>query len=274
MLAGQAAHVQAVEEDAPVAEPDRTAEAIDSGQDQNSSLVLGECRSTRDLRRWLLKFARDLGFYGARYIQLGRPCWGLEDVDPGHAVRYLSTSAHADQEDEMWIAADPSRVRIRKSYAPFCWSTSADQDLTDGQRAWLDGERGRGVDAGLAIPVQDSAGCPAYISLFGSNEAAIERLIEDRAPELAFIAGQFHMLAKSLLPIAEWIYRGPALSTREIECLRLAALGRTEKESGQILGISRRTVEYHLRNAFDKLGATTKVRAVVLAFGAGAALEI
>lgn len=181
MLAGQAAYRE-VAEGHSLVEPAQAAGAPEICQDHVASLALSECRSARDLRRWLLKFSRDLGFYGGRYIQLGRPCWGLEDIDPGHAVRYLSTSGQADQEDELWIASDPSRVRIRQSYAPFCWSTCADQELTDRQRAWLDGERGRGVDAGLAIPVQDSAGCPAYLSLFGSNETSIENLIQDRAP--------------------------------------------------------------------------------------------
>ncbi|WP_227591733.1 LuxR C-terminal-related transcriptional regulator [Klebsiella aerogenes] len=35
------------------------------------------------------------------------------------------------------------------------------------------------------------------------------------------------------------------MSNRELECLRLAALGQTVDESGQTLGISGRTVEFH-----------------------------
>lgn len=235
---------------------------------------LGHCASALDLRGWLLKYARNLGFYGARYIQLGRPCWGLEESEPGFAIRYLSTSSQADREDEHWIASDPAIGRVRGAYVPFSWSTRSGVTVNPRHRAWLDGERARGVDAGLVVPVQDSAGCPAYLSFFGFDEASIQRLIDQCAPEMTFLAGQFHALAKTLVPIADWVGRAPRLSNRELECLRLAALGQTVDESGQTLGISGRTVEFHLRNALEKLGAPTKLRAVVLAFGAGAAVAI
>lgn len=270
MLGSQAAHDDRVQEyiDSVFG---HTAPAPNPPGVSANPCELSECVSVPDLRNWLLRFSRNLGFYGGRYIQLARPCWGLDEGEPGCAIRHLTTSSQAEREDEHWIASDPSIRLIRGAYAPFSWSTRHNAPLTPGQRAWLDGERGRGIDAGLAIPVQDSAGCPAYLSLFGYDEASIKKLIERSAPELAFLAGQFHALAKTLVPLAEWVGRGPRLSNRELECLRLAALGQTVDESGHTLGISGRTVEFHLRNALEKLGAPTKLRAVVLAFGAGAA---
>lgn len=231
----------------------------------------GTCRTPADLRTWLLKFARGLGFYGGRYTQLDRPCWGVGEGDAAQPIRYLSTSSQADREDEQWIRADPSIGRIRSAFMPFAWSTKSGETVTVAQRAWLDGERARGVDAGLTIPVQDSDGCPAYLSLFGVDEAAVLRLIDDRAPELAFAGAQFHAVARSLVSLAHWVGHAPKLSNREVECLRLAALGQNVNDSGQTLGISGRTVEFHLRNALDKLGASNKIRAVVLAFGGGTA---
>lgn len=273
MLVSQAAHDECARDHSGTEPGPRI--HVPKSQDMDKALPeLSGCGSASDLRSWLLKFARSLGFYGGRYIQLGRPCWGLEESEPGLAIRYLSTSSKAEREDEHWIASDPSLARIRDAYAPFAWSTRTNPAVTPRQRAWLDGERGRGIDAGLAIPVQDSTGRPAYLSLYGYDEGAIRKLIEQSAPELAFLAGQFHALAKSLVPLAEWIGPGPRLSNRELECLKLAALGQTVDESGNTLGISGRTVEFHLRNALEKLGATTKLRAVVLAFGAGAAVGL
>lgn len=270
MLASQAAQNDRVQGYSA----DVSAEAASVPAAREPLARMNDCRSTADLRNWLLKFSRTLGFYGGRYVQLGRPCWGLDEAEPGQSIRYLSTSSQADREDEFWIANDPAIGRIRGAYAPFSWSTRNGQTVGAGQRAWLDGERARGVDAGMVIPVQDSAGYPAYLSLFGFDEMSIEQLIAERAPELAFIGAEFHALAKSLLPIAQWVERAPRLSNRELECLKLAALGQTVDESGQTLGISGRTVEFHLRNALEKLGAPTKLRAVVLAFGAGAAVAI
>ena len=44
------------------------------------------------------------------------------------------------------------------------------------------------------------------------------------------------------------------LSAREIEALKAAARGRTDAEIGEALGISARTVRFHLGNARAKLG--------------------
>lgn len=55
------------------------------------------------------------------------------------------------------------------------------------------------------------------------------------------------------------------LTARQIECLAWAQEGKTSWEIGQIMGISRRTVESYLAIAFDKLEVRTRVQAVVRA---------
>jgi DNA-binding CsgD family transcriptional regulator len=56
-----------------------------------------------------------------------------------------------------------------------------------------------------------------------------------------------------------------ALSAREEECLLWAAQGKTSKETGLILGVTERTVNFHLYNAFDKLKVHNKNAAVARA---------
>jgi pimeloyl-ACP methyl ester carboxylesterase/DNA-binding CsgD family transcriptional regulator len=53
-------------------------------------------------------------------------------------------------------------------------------------------------------------------------------------------------------------YLRAGLSVRELEVIRLAAEGRTNLEIGDALGLSGRTVERHLSNAYDKLGVSGK----------------
>jgi DNA-binding NarL/FixJ family response regulator len=55
------------------------------------------------------------------------------------------------------------------------------------------------------------------------------------------------------------------LRDREVETLTWAARGKTFWEIGQILGLSKRTVEFHLENARRKLGVATRTQALIKA---------
>jgi DNA-binding CsgD family transcriptional regulator len=66
-------------------------------------------------------------------------------------------------------------------------------------------------------------------------------------------------------PRAAW-----RLTMREQEVLRWLSAGKTDKDIGAILGISRRTVHKHLQRIYDKLGVETRTAAVVRLMGRAA----
>jgi DNA-binding NarL/FixJ family response regulator len=55
------------------------------------------------------------------------------------------------------------------------------------------------------------------------------------------------------------------LSDREIEALTWVARGKTSAEIAGLIGLSKRTVDFHLDNARIKLGATTRTQAAIKA---------
>lgn len=59
------------------------------------------------------------------------------------------------------------------------------------------------------------------------------------------------------------------LSERELEVLRLAGRGLTNKEIGGALGLSDRTVQGHLANVYGKLGVASRTEAVTTAVRRG-----
>jgi DNA-binding response OmpR family regulator len=76
----------------------------------------------------------------------------------------------------------------------------------------------------------------------------------------AVIASRLKRVARSaLLP------KRVDLGERELEALTWAARGKTFAEIGQILGVSRRTIEFHLDNARRKLGVPTRTQALIKA---------
>jgi DNA-binding NarL/FixJ family response regulator len=56
--------------------------------------------------------------------------------------------------------------------------------------------------------------------------------------------------------------KGDLLTERELDVLRLAARGRTNKQIGAELAISDRTVQNHLANIYAKLGVASRTEAV------------
>jgi DNA-binding CsgD family transcriptional regulator len=55
------------------------------------------------------------------------------------------------------------------------------------------------------------------------------------------------------------------LSAREAQCLRQVAIGQPDVEIGQLLGISPRTVRFHVDSAKAKMGVSTRIQAVAKA---------
>lgn len=59
------------------------------------------------------------------------------------------------------------------------------------------------------------------------------------------------------------------LTTRELTCLGWAAIGKTSWEMGVILGLTERTVNFHVHNACKKLQVHSRQAAITAALQAG-----
>lgn len=102
---------------------------------------------------------------------------------------------------------------------------------------------------------------------------------KDEAPTIALpLAAEgllLHAASIRVMAIAEELGFGQLpsgsslLSPRECECLQFAALGRSNTEIAAALGISERTVRFHLSNACSKLGTSRRSRAITLAIQQG-----
>jgi len=92
------------------------------------------------------------------------------------------------------------------------------------------------------------------------------------ADAILTVAAGGSVIDSSLAPVVmEQIgERSPrALSPRQIEVLGCVSEGLSNREIGERLGLSDRTVEVHLRKAFDRLGVSSRTEAVVEAMRRG-----
>ncbi|WP_267877740.1 response regulator [Duganella guangzhouensis] len=81
-------------------------------------------------------------------------------------------------------------------------------------------------------------------------------------------AGRRRILPSVACALAEQMHTD-ALSPREIEVLRLAAVGNTNQKIGDKLGLSEGTIKTHMRNVLAKMQAKDRTHAVLLAMQRG-----
>src|SRR5215813_2396326 len=72
-------------------------------------------------------------------------------------------------------------------------------------------------------------------------------------------------IIKARLARTEVWPRHVELNDREVETLTWAARGKTSAEIARLLGLSKRTVDFHIENARAKLGVSTRIQAAVKA---------
>lgn len=231
---------------------------------------IAACMTAARLREWLEGYARQLGFAGACYVHLGHALGDRGDTQRARPIRFLSTDQGEGDgiSANGWLVRNPAAARIGAAFAPFAWPAPPES----GSRHVQTGQSSEGIcgdETGIVIPVQDYFAGPAYLVLSGIDAVSAGYFAREWAPEISFIAGHFHVQAIKLIAPREDAPSSMVLTSRQIDCLRLAALGHTAAESGDVLGLSFRGVEFHLHKIVAKFGTRTKLTAVVCAVGSG-----
>jgi len=115
------------------------------------------------------------------------------------------------------------------------------------------------------------AGASGYVLKTAPSEELVRAVQAvargESALDPAVTAKVMAQLASGRPPGAQAAVEG--LTERELEVLRLAAQGQTNRAIGHKLGISDRTVQGHLANIFGKLRVSTRTEAVLLAMKQG-----
>jgi DNA-binding CsgD family transcriptional regulator len=116
----------------------------------------------------------------------------------------------------------------------------------------------------LAVSLRERFGETAILGITAEMEPAEWRKHQKMiGRECRILANYFH---SHVLRINGYDSEGDILmSARELDCLRWTAAGKTAWEASIILGISERTVRFHLNAAREKLSCATTTQAVAKA---------
>jgi len=212
--------------------------------------------------------AADLGFDRYAYCALT----GHDRYHPGHipapAIALNFPTSWTDFYFERgYQAIDPVIVYAPEIERPFLWDSLCPRfRLTRAQSVVMQQAKEAGLLDGVGVPLHGPCGNVCLLTF-----AAADGHPDPAATlaDLGVLSAQFH-LAYSEIGRTRLDARSiPVLSERERECLKWIANGKSSWAVGTILNISENTVNFHIKNAFRKLGTNSRIVAVVKAIRYG-----
>ncbi|WP_159084295.1 helix-turn-helix transcriptional regulator [Dongshaea marina] len=136
------------------------------------------------------------------------------------------------------------------------------------QLKFLHAAREAGLYEGLSIPLHGPCHYHAILSLFLNSQSRSDSQSSSLA-SLLLCANHLFDKACELYGSRYFKILNKDLSERECECLRWASEGKTSWEIAKILGISERTVNYHLTQSASKTDSSNRYQAIARAVYAG-----
>lgn len=183
----------------------------------------------------------------------------------GHMTYGDDWSAHYMQ--NKFYEIDPTLLKARQSIAPVDWTRL--ERSPEFQTVFRDARDFGISDRGLTIPVHGPYGDMGGLSILRDcSDREWKHLIPKIIGDLQSAAVHLHDTVIQSDPLTR-VLNAPSLSTREREILQWIAAGKSHQDVGDILMISHRTVEVHLRSARQKLNALTTPQAVGRAINLG-----
>ncbi len=204
----------------------------------------------------------------------------------------MSTSPRPDKEAQLyvcttlpleWVAiydrkayieVDPRIQLVYDNAMPTFWDQRTFRGKSSLTDEFLDDAERFGISSGLVFTLHD-VNHRGILIAFNSNLPEINpvryQMIQRKLGDLLLFGHSFHEIfmrtvVERGLPSR---IKGAPLSPRERQVLRLIAVGRTTEYVGDHLGITGRTVQFHLGSIRAKLDAATREEAVALAVKAG-----
>jgi DNA-binding CsgD family transcriptional regulator len=230
---------------------------------QSDYLAVSEAGDLQSLQAGLVAFAHKMDFGLISTVMMSGD-WDSPDV----RVRSVSNTPRAYEAVSQSIdaaRADPVLQRLMRQSRPFFY----DPDFY--------GAAGAGDQWDLQSPFGYRYGLAVALNLPNNHKLLVgvdrpealpksEEKLTRMMADLQLLAVHVRDAAERLMPLPPAARpEAPKLTDREIEVLRWTMRGKSASVTAQILGIAKRTVDFHAQAAMKKLGVATKHQAVMIA---------
>lgn len=217
-----------------------------------------------DLKRLLATTTAKLGisYFSYQVIRVG----GM----PGRLPYLISTypPAWVERYSQLYLQDDPLTEDLPDRRLPFLWSEVFIADkLTAKQKDMVTEAQEHGLVNGLTVPIHGKNGEFATVNFVPDASGDANSTIAYYRHLLHLMALYYHDHAARIL--VDKAMSSPRqkslLSPREKEVLQWTARGKSNWEISTVLGISEKSVEFHLDSARRKLQVHNRTHAVVKA---------
>lgn len=230
--------------------------------------LLSKADTVEEIHTVCSAFCDQLGFdrflYGARIpTSFVKPYFIFINGYPGEwRQRYTANG---------YMAIDPTVSHCATHLIPISWDQIKRlENENDRIRRFMGEAREFGLNNGNSFPIHSAQGEFAMLNLATSkNHVQSKSAILEAMPCASLFSAYLHETVRRVLEHQVISLSKVRLTDREKQCLLWSAEGKTTWETSHILGVSERTVVFHLQNAVSKLNAVSRQQAVARAVSLG-----
>lgn len=165
------------------------------------------------------------------------------------------------------IADDPVRLASERSITPFVWSELGRiVQLTGRHRSMMTLARSIGIGDGYSVPIHVPGQASGLVSFVIADGRAWPGDVLPAAHYLACFAFE---AARRLVMADQAPVAAATLTQRQLDCVALAARGKSDWVVGQLLGLTNGTVHKYLEAAKQRYGVSSRTELVVRALHDG-----
>lgn len=166
-------------------------------------------------------------------------------------------------EEQQYVKVDPTVQHCMVSLKPLVWSSQYTH--TQAEKDFWEEARSYGLNVGWAQSSRDFIGTRGMLTLARSSDQLSEKEQKAQYTNMYWLTQTVHSSIAKIVNDVEFSQFNLYLTNREKEVLRWTAEGKTSAEIAQILGVSERTINFHLSNSMQKLNVNNKISAAIRA---------
>jgi len=219
-------------------------------------------KDEKKIYAYIAAAARDLGFeYCAFGLQFPYPLTSKRVV----FLNNYPTAWQDHYQKQNYMTQDPTILRGRSCTKPFLWNDELFNDSCD---MWEEAQA-HGLRQGWVQSSLDGSGAASLLTLARAHDKISALELQANESRMRWLVSVAHLSLSNAYQTDLRTQLAPNLTERELEVLRWSADGKSAAEIADILSISKNTVDFHIKNAVQKLQTSNKTAAVVRAIMMG-----